>query len=74
MILDEIQTIVFSGTKLDLSYLINDIFDEDSKEELHEYFLQSESEDISNALKEFDGEYDEEELRIFRVKFLSDVS
>ena len=53
---------------------MDDILDEDQQEELHEYFLESESEDILDALKEFDGEYDEEELRIFRVKFLSDVS
>jgi ATP-dependent DNA helicase RecQ len=48
--------------------------DEDQQEELHEYFLESESEDISIALQELDGEYDEEELRIYRIKFLNDVS
>ena len=53
---------------------MDDILDLDQQEELHEYFLESESENISDALKEFEGEYDEEELRIFRVKFLSDVS
>mgnify|MGYP006067451219 FL=1 len=53
---------------------MDDILDQDQQEELHEYFLESESENISDALKEFEGEYDEEELRIFRVKFLSDVS
>ena len=53
---------------------IPEVEHEDQQQELHEYFLESESEDISDALREFDGEYDEEELRIFRVKFLSDVS
>ena len=53
---------------------MDDILDQDQQEELHEYFLESESENISDALEEFEGEYDEEELRIFRVKFLSDVS
>ena len=66
--------IVFSGTKLNIDYYVDDILDQDQQEELHEYFLESESENISDALKEFEGEYDEEELRIFRVKFLSDVS
>ena len=50
------------------------LLDEDQQEELHEYFLESESEDISVAIKEFDGEYDEEELKIYRIKFLNDVS
>ena len=74
VLLSELESIVFSGTKLNIDYYVDDILDEDQQEELHEYFLESESEDILDALKEFDGEYDEEELRIFRVKFLSDVS
>jgi ATP-dependent DNA helicase RecQ len=74
VLLSELESIVFSGTKLNIDYYVDDILDEDQQEELHEYFLESESEDISDALKEFDGDYDEEELRIFRVKFLSDVS
>ena len=74
VLLSELESIVFSGTKLNIDYYVDDILDEDQQQELHEYFLESESEDISDALKEFDGEYDEEELRIFRVKFLSDVS
>ena len=74
VLLSELESIVFSGTKLNIDYYVDDILDEDQQEELHEYFLESKSEDISDALKEFDGDYDEEELRIFRVKFLSDVS
>ena len=46
----------------------------DQQEELHEYFIDSESEDILVALDEFEGDYDEEELRIYRIKFLNDVS
>ena len=74
VLLLELESIVFSGTKLNIDYYVDDILDEDQQEELHEYFLESESEDILEALNEFDGEYDEEELRIFRIKFLSDVS
>ena len=74
VLLAELESIVFSGTKLNIDYYVDDILDQDQQQELHEYFLESESEDISDALTEFDGEYDEEELRIFRVKFLSDVS
>ena len=74
VLLLELESIVFSGTKLDIDYYVDDILDEDQQEELHEYFLESESEDISIALQELDGEYDEEELRIYRIKFLNDVS
>ncbi len=74
VLLAELESIVFSGTKLNIDYYVDDILDQDQQEELNEYFLESESENISDALKEFEGEYDEEELRIFRVKFLSDVS
>lgn len=74
VLLLELESIVFSGTKLDIDYYVDEILDEDQQEELHEYFLESESEDISIALQELDGDYDEEELRIYRIKFLSDVS
>ena len=74
ILLLELESIVFSGTKLDIDYYVDNILDEDQQEELHEYFLESESEDISIALQELDGEYDEEELRIYRIKFLNDVS
>ena len=74
ILLSELESIVFSGTKLDIDYYVDDILDEDQQEELHEYFLESESEDISVALNEFEGDYDEEELRIYRIKFLNDVS
>ena len=74
ILLLELESIVFSGTKLDIDYYVDEILDEDQQEELHEYFLESESEDISIALEEFEGDYDEEELRIYRIKFLNDVS
>ena len=73
-LLSELESIVFSGTKLDIDYYLEEILDEDQQEELKEYFIESESEDISEAIKEFDGDYDEEELRLYRIKFLNDVS
>ena len=73
-LLSELESIVFSGTKLDIDYYLEEILDEDQQEELKEYYLESESEDISDALEEFDGDYDEEELRLYRIKFLNDVS
>ena len=74
ILLSELESIVFSGTKLDIDYYVDDILDEDQQEDLYEYFLKSESEDILVALNEFEGDYDEEELRIYRIKFLNDVS
>ena len=73
-ILSELESIVFSGTKLDIDYYLDEILDEDQQKELKEYFLESDSEDILDALEEFDGDYDEEELRLYRIKFLNDVS
>ena len=73
-LLSELESIVFSGTKLDIDYYLEEILDEDQQEELKEYFIESESEDISEAVKEFNGDYDEEELRLYRIKFLNDVS
>ncbi len=70
----EMEQIVFSGTKLDLGYYIDDILDEDQQEEIHEYFLESETDNIEEAQREFDGEYEDEELRLYRLKFMSEVA
>ncbi len=73
-LISEMETIVYSGTKLDLSYCIDDYLDEDQQDELYDYFIESESDDIELALTDFDGEYDEFELKLFRIKFLSDLA
>ncbi|MGB5355188.1 MAG: RecQ family ATP-dependent DNA helicase [Eudoraea sp.] len=70
----EMEQIVFSGTKLNIGYWIDDILDEDQQEEIHEYFLEAETDDIEDAQKEFDGEYEDEELRLYRLKFMSEVA
>jgi len=70
----EMEQIVFSGTRLNLGYWIDEILDEDQQEEIHEYFLEAETDDIEEALKEFDGEYEDEELRLYRLKFMSEVA
>jgi len=73
-LLKEMEQIVFSGTKLNIKYWIDDILDEEQQEEIYDYFMESESDNIENALKEFDGEYDTEELRLMRIKFISEVA
>lgn len=73
-LLKEMEQIVFSGTKLNIKYWIDEILDEEQQEEIHDYFMESESDNIESALKEFDGEYDTEELRLMRIKFISEVA
>ena len=70
----ELESIVFSGTKLNISYWIDEIFDEEQQEEIHDYFMESESDEIEPAIQEFDGNYDDEELRLYRIKFMSEVA
>ena len=73
-LLREMEQIVYSGTKLNINYWVNEIFDDDQQEEIHDYFMDSETDNIEKALKEFDGDYDIEELRLMRIKFISDVA
>ena len=72
-LIKEIETIVYSGTKLDISYCVDDILDEDQQEDIMEYFMDAETDDIQEALDEFEGDYEEEDLRLMRVRFLSEV-
>ncbi len=73
-LLKEMEQIVFSGTKLNLSYWIDEVLDEEQQEEIHEYFLEADTDDLEEAMKEFDGEYEDEELRLYRLKFISEVA
>ena len=73
-ILDEIQTIVFSGTKLDLSYLINDIFDEDSQEELYDFLIETKTDDVQILFDEFNDDFEEDDLKLYRIHFYCKVA
>ncbi|MFT5078288.1 DNA helicase RecQ [Patiriisocius sp. Uisw_047] len=70
----EMEAIVYSGTKLNINYWIDDFLDDDQQEEIHEYFIEAENDDIEAAMEEFDGDYDTEELRLYRIKFISEVA
>jgi ATP-dependent DNA helicase RecQ len=70
----EMEVIVYSGTKLNIDYWIHDILDEDQQEEIHEYFMESESDSIDAAIEEFDGDYEDDEIRLYRIKFISEVA
>jgi len=73
-LMKEMEQIVYSGTKLNIKYWIDDILDEDQQEEIYDFYMGSESDSIKDALKEFDGDYDTEELRLMRIKFISEVA
>jgi ATP-dependent DNA helicase RecQ len=73
ILITEMETIVFSGTKLNIDYWIREIFDEDQIDELMNYFMEADTDDISIAYNEFNNEYEEDDLRLFRLKFISEV-
>ena len=73
-IIDEIEAIVSSGTRVNINYYIDDILDEDNQEEIYDYFSEAETDDLIDAYKEFDGDYSEEELRLMRIKFMSEMA
>lgn len=70
----EMEQIVYAGTKLNIKYWIDEILDDDQQEEIHHYFMEAETDSIEVALKEFDGDYDLDELRLMRIKFISEVA
>ena len=74
-LIKEMEAIVNSGTRLNINYWIDEVLDEDQQEEIHEYFLEdAETPDIDIAMEEFDGDYEEEELRLYRIKFFSEIA
>ena len=72
-LIDEREAIVYSGTKINLNYFIDEEIDEDTQEDIFEYFKESESDDINEAYKELGSEYSEEDIRLVRIKFLSEM-
>lgn len=73
-ILDEIEAIVYSGTKINIDYFIEEIMDEDHQYDIFEYFKESESDDIEEAISELGRDYTEEEIRLVRIKFMSELA
>ncbi|WP_282073706.1 ATP-dependent DNA helicase RecQ [Polaribacter atrinae] len=73
-LIKEMEMIIFSGTKLNIDYSLDDLLDEDQQEEIHDYFMEADTDKIQDALDEFDGDYDEDELRLMRIKFINEVA
>ena len=73
-IIDEIEAIVSSGTRVNINYYIETLMDSENQEEIYDYFSEAETDDIVAAYHEFDGAYSEEELRLMRIKFMSEMA
>ena len=72
--LTEVERIVDSGTKLNINYFLEEVMDEDVVEDIYEYFRESETDKISVALEELGDDYEEDEIRLVRIKFLSELA
>ncbi|MCD7971445.1 MAG: DNA helicase RecQ [Candidatus Azobacteroides sp.] len=72
-LLDEIEAIVYSGTKINIDYFLYEIMDEDKIEDIFEYFKESQTDEINAALEELGADYNEEEIRLIRIKFISEM-
>ncbi len=73
-LIDKLETIVYSGTKLNIDYILEDYIDPEDVDEIYDYFMQSDSDSIKLALEEYGDAYSEEELRLVRIKFLSELA
>ena len=73
-LLDEVEAIVYSGTKLNIDYFLEEVMDDDHVDDIYDYFKESETDDLDTAMEELGDEYSEEEVRLVRIKFLSEVA
>ena len=71
-LLDEIEAIVYSGTKLNIDYFIDEVVDDDHVDDIYDYFMESETDDLNTAVEELGEDYSEDEIRLVRIKFLSE--
>ena len=72
VLLDEIEAIVYSGTKLNIDYFIEEVIDDDHVDDIYDYFMESETDDLNTAQDELGEDYTEDEIRLVRIKFLSE--
>ena len=73
-LLDEVEAIVYSGTKLNIDYFLDEVMDEDHVDDIYDYFCESDTDRLSVAQKELGDEYSEDEIRLVRIKFLSEMA
>ena len=72
-LLDEVEAIVYSGTNINIDYFIEEVIDDDHVDDIYEYFKESDTDDLDAAMDELGGDYSEEEIRLVRIKFMSDM-
>lgn len=72
-LLDEVEAIVYSGTKINIDYFLEDVMDDDHVDDIYEYFKESETDDLETAMEELGEDYSEDEIRLVRIKFISDM-
>jgi ATP-dependent DNA helicase RecQ len=73
-LLDELESIIYSGTKLNIDYFLEEIMDEENVDEIYSYFKSSDTDNLDDAMDELGAEYSEEEVRLVRVKFISEMA
>ena len=73
-LLDEVEAIVYSGTKLNINYFIEEVIDDDHVDDIYDYFSESETDSLEAAINELGDEYSEDEIRLIRIKFLSEMA
>ena len=73
-LLNEIEAIVYSGTKLNIDYFLEDVMDDDHVDDIYEYFRESDTDDLDTAMDELGGDYTEDEVRLVRIKFFSEMA
>ena len=73
-LLDEVEAIVYSGTKLNINYFIEEVIDDDHVDDIYDYFSESETDSLEAAINELGDEYSEDEIRLVRIKFLSEMA
>ena len=73
-LLDEIEAIVYSGTKINIDYFLEDVMDDDHVDDIYDYFKESETDDLNDAMEELGDDYSEDEIRLVRLKFLSEMA
>ena len=73
-LLSEVEAIVYSGTRLNIDYFLEDVMDEDHIDDIYDYFYESTTDDLDTAQNELGPEYSEDEIRLVRIKFLSEMA
>ena len=73
-LIDKLNDIVDSGTKLNIDYYLDDTYDEDQIDDIYDYFMESDTDDIDKAMDELNEDYTEEEIRLVRIQFISEMA